>query len=115
MIVSWIKCQGDVFCPLETVNLSDVNVEGVYIIWHNASARVIYVGQGRIRDRLEAHRSSPEILAHRGSGLLLATWAEVVQYDMRLRIERNLHRIFAPLASRCAPGPEEVVNLPGAA
>ena len=113
MTISWVKCQGDIYCPLETVDLSNVNTEGVYIIWHNASARVIYVGQGNIKDRLTVHRSSPEILNHRGSGLLLTTWAVVADYRTRLSIERYLHRFYSPLVSTCAPGPEITVNLPG--
>ena len=112
MYVNWIKCQSNQFCPLETVDLSNVGAVGVYIIWHNVSAKVIYVGQGNIRDRLYKHRASTDILVYRGAGLLLVTWADVDDEDQRLRIERYLHRIYTPLVSTCDPGPEEVVNLP---
>ena len=112
MFVNWIKCQNDQFCPLETVDLSNVHYDGVYIIWHNTSAKVIYIGQGHIRDRLTNHRSSPEILGHRGSGLLLVTWAEVAGQDNRMSIERYLHRVYTPLASTCSSGSEVEVNLP---
>jgi hypothetical protein len=112
MNLTWTKCQGGQFCPLETVNLSSVETDGVYIIWHNSSAKVIYVGQGDIKERLTKHRSSPDILAHRGSGLLLVTWASVTDSEGRLRIERYLHKVYSPLASSCSYGPDEPVNLP---
>jgi hypothetical protein len=112
MVVSWVKCQGGQFCPLETVDISDVYADGVYIIWHNLSAKVIYVGQGNIADRLTNHRSSPEILAHRGAGLLLVSWAEVSSHSQRLCIERYLHRVYTPLMSTCSIGQEIEVNLP---
>ena len=112
MNLTWTKCRDGRFCPLETVNLSSVQSVGVYIIWHNSSAKVIYVGQGNIRERLTQHRSSPDILAHRGAGLLLVTWASVADSDVRLRIERYLHKVYSPLASSYTYGPEEPVNLP---
>lgn len=35
--LEWIKCQGDVWCPLKHVDLNDKHfdeLEGVYIIWY---------------------------------------------------------------------------------
>ena len=98
MQVPWIKC-GVQWCPLETVVLDDVNTEGVYIIWHNISAKVIYVGQGNIRERLLAHRRDSKILAHRGDGLLLVTWTPIPDLQDRLGIERFLTRKYTPLNS----------------
>ena len=114
MIVDWIKCgDGAYFCGLETVNLSDVQVRGVYVIWHNPARRVIYVGEGWIADRLSAHRTDPTILSHRGSGTLLVTWAGVADDVTRWGIERYLGEIWQPLVSkqfRDVPAVE--VNLP---
>ena len=114
MNLSWIKCgaEGEQFCPLETVDLSKQIWDGVYIIWHNASGQVIYIGQGNIQDRLGSHRLNPEVLAHRGTGLLLTTWAFVETLEQREAIERYLHKVLGPLVSRCTPGPELAVNLP---
>ena len=97
--IVWAKCgtDGSVFCPLETVNLSGVDTTGVYVIWHNTSARVIYVGEGHIADRLYAHRTNPEMLGHRGEGLLLVTWATVEDDLTRLGIERYLGELWRPL------------------
>ena len=113
MTVDWVKCDGGVFCGLETVDLSGVAATGVYVIWHNPSRRVVYVGEGRIADRLRYHRSDPQVLGHRGSGTLLVTWAAVQDDDARLGIERYLGELWSPLVSRqFRQVPRVEVNLP---
>lgn len=113
-ILNWIKCgeDGSRFCPLETVDLSEQNYSGVYIIWHNTTGLVLYIGQGNIMQRLNAHRSDPDVLKHRGSGVLLATWAYVGEQVKREQIERFLHRRLSPLLSSVTHGPELEVLLP---
>ena len=100
--VEWIKCgEGNaLFCPLETVNLADVRTRGVYVIWQSLSSVVIYVGEGWIADRLNAHRNDPAILGHRGNGTLLVTWASVPDDHTRLGIERYLGELWRPLVSK---------------
>ena len=112
--LDWIKCgeDGSRFCPLETVDLSDQDYLGVYIIWHNTTGLVLYIGQGNIMQRLAAHRSDPDVLKHRGSGVLLATWAYVGERDKREYIERFLHRRLTPLLSSVSDGPMLEVLLP---
>jgi hypothetical protein len=82
MQIKWIKCQGEVWCPLATVNLSHAhfeNLEGVYVIWHGGSnPATVRVGQGIIRDRLMTHRNDPEVQAFSSLGLFV-TWASVQQ------------------------------------
>ena len=53
--VEWIKCQGDVWCPLEGLNLSSISEdEGVYIIWHTGNpSQTVYVGKGEFQDRFQ--------------------------------------------------------------
>jgi len=86
----WAKCQNDAWCKLNSVDLQHGHlngVEGVYVIWHYPSQdllrpsslgepRVVYVGQGNIRERLSAHRSDDRIQSV-GSCTLYVTWAEV--------------------------------------
>ena len=52
MNVEWVKCQGDVWCSLATVNLQHSHfdgLEGVYIIWHAGDTpATVRVGQGII-------------------------------------------------------------------
>lgn len=79
-IVSWMKCIGDVWCKLEAVNLAHEhfdNAEGVYVIWHGGrKPETVYVGQGVIRDRLDAHRTDHQIQKYAEMDLYV-TWAKV--------------------------------------
>ena len=66
--VTWIKLSNGNWCNLETVNLSNVNTTGVYIIW-NTSSEVVRIGQGNIAARLQSHRQDPTILRYKRNGL----------------------------------------------
>ena len=50
MNLNWHKCQGEVWCNFNAVNLDHNhfnNTEGVYIIWHGGTnPKVVYVGRG---------------------------------------------------------------------
>lgn len=80
MQLNWIKCKGDVWCKLNSVNLDHEhfnNRYGVYIIWHGgANPRVVYVGQGNIKDCIEHHRQNPDVQKYEHLGLYV-TWARV--------------------------------------
>jgi len=83
--LNWLKCQGEVWCKLSTVNLSHPHFEimtGVYIIWHGPpSPATVYVGQGKIRDQLTAHRTDARIQRY-ADMVLYVTWATVPQQSM---------------------------------
>ena len=78
--VSWVKCQGDVWCKLNAVNLDHAHfdkLEGVYLIWHGGKVpAVVYVGQGIIRDRIRSHRVDSKIQRYLSMDLFV-TWARV--------------------------------------
>lgn len=97
--VSWGKCTGGTWCPLETVDLAHNVFDGggVYLIWHGGpEPRVVYVGQATVmRDRLAAHRSDERILAYRSSGLYV-TWT-VLGAAERDAVEAYLAGRYAPL------------------
>ncbi len=80
MKLKWIKCTGDEWCPLKTVDLQNSHfdrLEGVYIIWHAGSNPAnVRVGQGVIRDRLAAHRNDKDVQAF-ADLTLYVTWASV--------------------------------------
>jgi hypothetical protein len=80
MQLKWIKCQGEVWCKLISVNLAHShfdNLEGVYIIWHGGQkAATVRIGKGNIRDRLAQHRTDTDIQAFDSLGLFV-TWASV--------------------------------------
>jgi hypothetical protein len=112
--VEWIKC-GDSgeWCSLNTVNLDHqhfVGLDGVYVIF-GRNGRVIRVGQGRIKDRLAAHRIDREIQAYTDGGLLV-TWAKVAAGNLD-GVERFLAIKLKPLIGARFPDvlPREV-NLP---
>lgn len=92
---------------LETVNLTGVFVQGVYVIWHGGTpSRVVRVGQGDVSARLAAHRQDSAILAHRRNGTLYAKWALVSAAD-RDGVEAFLAKRFPPLVGdrfpNCTP------------
>ena len=115
MQVSWNKCTGDVWCNLINLNLAHShfqNMEGVYIIWHGGSnPATVYVGQGAIADRLQAHRINPEILAYSSHGLFV-TWASV-NAASRSGVERYLADRLNPKVGAAHPQIAPIaVNLP---
>jgi hypothetical protein len=96
--VHWVKCgQPPTWCPFETVDLSNVTDEGVYVIWHGApNPWTVRVGLGVIKARLEAHRKDPTILAYRQHGGLYVTWA-VIEREQQEGVENNLADLLKPL------------------
>jgi hypothetical protein len=114
---TWIKSLANDWLVFEQFgNLHEVNSVGVYIIWHPGQpSRVVYVGQGNIRDRLTAHRSDPRILAYRAYGPLRVTWAALPAADLD-GVECYLADQLVPLVGErhpvCVPIP---VKLPWAA
>ena len=103
MVVQWIKCDGGNWCPLETVNLQNVNAVGVYIIWHEGNpGRVVRIGQGNIADRLGCHRRDSEVVAYRNHGILRVTWASVPAHALD-GVERYLANQWKPLVGDCFP------------
>ena len=115
MTLNWIKCQGEVWCKLSTVNLDHAHFEtmnGVYIIWHaGANAATVYVGQGFVRDRLKQHRGDPRIQQYENLGLFV-TWAPVPQAS-RAGVERYLANKLNPGVRDIHPDTVPIeVNLP---
>jgi len=112
----WTKCQGDVWGSLINIDLTHPyldSIEGVYIIWHGGrNLRVVRVGQGVVRDRLNVHRKNKAVLQYTNSGPLRVTWATV---DARYRdgVERYLTERLEPLVEdRFLTVPPIEVNLP---
>lgn len=115
LTLTWIKCEGDVWCPLLTVNLNNSNfddMEGVYIIWHSGDKpATVRVGQGFIRDRLAQHKEDSQILAYQQYGLYV-TWARLDKTN-RDGVERYLGETLKPkIGSRLPDVPPIAVNLP---
>ena len=107
MNLSWTKCVGNQWCSLLNVNL-----EGVYIIWHGGqNPATVYVGQGAIADRLAQHRQDTEILQFTHYGIFV-TWAKV-DANSRSGIERFLAEKLQPKVGQRYPTVSPiVVNFP---
>ena len=115
MQLTWIKCQGEAWCKLSTVNLEHPhfdNMKGVYIIWHGgAHPATVYVGQGTIRDRLQYHRKNPQIQLYDNLGLY-ATWASVPETSLD-GVEKYLGDRLKPIVTEKLPDAVPIsVNLP---
>ncbi len=115
MQLSWIKCKGDVWCNLNSVNLSHSHFDymsGVYVIWHGGSnAATVRVGQGFIRDRLPEHRSDSEVQDFATLGLYV-TWASVPE-SSRDGVEAYLAQVLKPKVGSRFPSVSPItVNLP---
>ena len=114
--LAWWQCDGNLWCDLETVNLTNVTIDGVYLIWYSGDPlfppRWVYVGQGNIKERLSNHSKEPKILQYKERGKLLTSWASV-QPDYRDGVERYLAEVCSPLVGESWPSVTPIeVNLP---
>lgn len=115
MPLNWIRCQGDVWCKLNSVNLRHGhfdNRRGVYVIWHGGeNPATVYVGQGDLRDRFRAHRSDARIQAYDNLGLYV-TWADVGPGTLD-GVERYLGERLGPKVGTTLPAAQPIaVQLP---
>lgn len=122
--VDWYKCEGGVWCPLESLDLSQDSVQqrGVYIIWTPTKPLpVVYVGQvrtGTFGKRFDDHLQDKTITRH---GLynsrskkrhLYVTWA-VVPPHQRNGVERFLADRLDPIEGDRHPDVLPIpMNLP---
>ena len=115
MHLNWILCEGNKWCPFQTLNLTHPHfngLSGVYIIWHGGqNPWTIYVGKGQIAARLQAHRSEAHILQYSSLGIFV-TWAKVDRQSQS-GVEKFLGQTLNPKASVTFPQtPPITVNLP---
>ena len=110
--LKWVTCGDDGhWCDFMTMDLAKVSAHGVYVIWKSGRpASVVRIGQGKIADRLTAHRTDPAILAYKDDGLLV-TWAAVAAAQ-RDGVERYLAGQYSPLVGDAFPDVDPIeVNL----
>ena len=114
MKLSWMRCQGDVWCKLTFVNLDHEhfnNKRGVYMIWHGGTTpKVVYVGQGNIADRLTSHRYDPEIQKYEHLDLYV-TWATVPEANLG-GVEKYLADEWQPIVGTHPTAQPIAVNSP---
>jgi len=99
MYLNWNKCQGNVWCKLNNVDLNSthfVDRNGVFIVWHGGvKAATVTVGHGNIKDAILHARSDYDIQKYKFNTLYI-TWADVVSYQ-QLEVERYLINTLSPL------------------
>jgi hypothetical protein len=103
---------------LDNLNLDSIGeTVGIYIIWHEGKpGKVVRVGQGKIKNRLSAHRNDREIVAYNKKGTLRVTWAAVSSQKDRDGAERYLAETWKPLVGEAFPDVDSIaVNSPFAA
>ena len=115
MQLNWTKCQGNVWCKLNSVNLEHEhfnNMQGVYIIWHGGTKPwPVYIGQGNIKDRIAEHRKNPEIQQYANLDLYV-TWATVHE-NHRNGVEAYLADAWKPKVGKLHPSASPIaVNSP---
>ncbi len=115
MYLNWTKCLGEFWCKLNNVNLEHAHFDhcrGVYIIWHGGrDPRVVYVGQGDIKARIQDHRSDPAIQRFEPHGLYV-TWAEIPE-SSRDGVESFLAKKWTPKVGTDHPSADPIeVNSP---
>ena len=114
--LTWIKSTTGTWLPFETFTLAGcITDPGVYVIWHTGQPPwTVRVGQGKVSDRLGAHRGDQQILAYRSYGLAV-TWAAVPAASLD-GVERYLADQLRPLVGDRHPNVVPIpVNLPWAA
>jgi len=113
--LNWQKCQGEVWCKLNFVNLVHPhfeNLEGVCVVWHGgATPAAVFVGKGMIREKITQYRADARIQKFAELGLF-ATWTSV-QPQSQAGIEAFLINNLKPIVQDLLPPAEQIqVNLP---
>lgn len=113
VIVTWVRCERQNWCRLETMTLAGIASVGVYIIWYAGDpGRVVCSGQGNIAAQLARIRGDKDILSFRSRGTLLVTWAAVSPERID-GIERYLVDTWPPLIDGASPDAKPIeVNSP---
>jgi len=105
--LQWIKSLDDKWLDFSRLDVSQISGQGVYIIWHGGpNPRVVRVGKGDLRTRLEGHRQNPRLMWYASQGKLLITWAEVKSRPHQDGIETYLTKLLSPLLG------DQMANVP---
>jgi hypothetical protein len=113
LTAKWLKCNSGNWCSFSNLDLTTVNEVGIYMIWHTGNpSQVVYVGQGHVATRLQAHRNDSRITGYARYGALSVTWA-AVSPQYRDGIERYLADKWNPLVGDAHPDVAPIaVNSP---
>ncbi|MBD3409685.1 MAG: hypothetical protein GF419_05710 [Ignavibacteriales bacterium] len=87
MFVKWMYCKGGKWCTFNRVPLDDPHFDdlyGVFLVWNELRKKknVIYVGKGKLREKIKANRQSHAIQENILKNTLYVTWASVPEEDV---------------------------------
>ena len=109
--LNWIKCQGDVWCSFQNLNIDHEffdHFNGVYIIWEDQ--KVIKIAGGNIRTCIKEDRNSPDLVVHYPKAKV--TYAKVSESD-RQGVISFLSNQFKVTQPSTIPASEQIeVNFP---
>jgi len=101
--VEWIKCKSGNYCDFWIIDLSSTYFDeqriGIYLIWYGKE--MLYVGQGDIAARIQAHRNEREFLAYKDKKLTV-TFAEVEKRFLD-GVEHYLAEVYHPTIGDAHP------------
>ena len=114
MTMDWITCGGDDhWCSLERVVVDNLDVIGVYIIWHEGTpSRVVKIGRGNIALRLSALQNDGEILSFGTRGVLRVTWANAAAAQLDGIVRYLIEKWRPPVLTLYSEAPPIEVNSP---
>jgi hypothetical protein len=109
----WSKCSGAEWCLLSQIDLTAIDLHGVFVVWRPGDAGrasvVLYVGHGALRQEIEECRRDP--ILGGGTGLRV-TWAGVDPLAAG-GVAAYLYQQLRPLWGEVPqPVPTRPVNLP---
>jgi hypothetical protein len=119
LTLEWMIGVDDKWCLLDSLDLTNPHfdkITGVYIVWYGPNekgdeGRVVCVGQGVIRSKLENLREDP-VLARYSCRHPMVTWAEVDAHH-RENVEAYLIGVLNPLHGEHRHNVvQTIVNIP---
>ena len=112
--LDWITCGGDDhWCSLERVALDNLDVIGIYLIWHEGvPSRIVKIGRGNIAERLSELQRDPEILAYSRKGKLRVTWASAPAAQLEGILRHLMEKWRPPVLTLYAEVEAIEVNSP---
>src|ERR1700678_4507269 len=97
----WKKTADGHWYSLQNCDLSQIDVVGVYMIWHGGApghpGHYVKVDHGNIAECLKRDRGDEAVLFHSAFGHLWVTWASVPSVHEQEQHVRHLRSRYVPL------------------
>lgn len=115
MKVKWLKCQGNVWCDLYKLDLSNEyvkQIEGIFVIWTgDLPKKVLRIGSGNISRELTSLKRELQFQAFKHHGLFVS-WADVSALQRNGAIVYLIEELMPTLQKEQPTGIPFKINLP---